>query len=108
LVTDILMPPLGLLLGGVDFSEFFITLKGPHLDTLAAAKQAGAVTINYGVFVNALIRFAIVAFTVYLLVRQINALFAKPKPEPASPTRTEALLEDIRDALKALDPAPPG
>src|SRR5215470_3552176 len=101
LVSDILMPPLGLLLGGIDFSDFFVVLKGPHPETLAAAKAAGAVTINYGLFLNAIIRFIIVAFAIFLLVRWINRLFAATKSAPAAPTTTEVLLTEIRDQLKA-------
>src|ERR1700733_12461024 len=66
LVSDLLMPPLGVLLGGIDFSDFFVVMKGPHADTLAAAKAAGAVTLNYGLFLNAIIRFIIVAFAIFL------------------------------------------
>lgn len=78
LVDDVLMPPIGLLLGGVDFSDLFLTLKdgstaGPYA-TLVAAKQAGAVTISYGVFINAVISFLIVAFAVFLLIKSINKL----------------------------------
>ncbi|HEX4508135.1 MAG TPA: large conductance mechanosensitive channel protein MscL [Alphaproteobacteria bacterium] len=101
LVSDLLMPPLGLLLGGIDFSDFFITMKGPHADTLAAAKAAGAVTLNYGLFLNAVIRFIIVAFAIFMLVRWINRLFAATKAAPTAPTKTEVLLTEIRDALKA-------
>jgi large conductance mechanosensitive channel len=101
LVSDLLMPPLGMALGGIDFSDFFVVLKGPHPDTLAAAKTAGAVTINYGVFLNAIIRFIIVAFAIFLMVRWINRLFAATKSAPAAPTKTEILLEEIRDQLKA-------
>ncbi len=101
LVSDLLMPPLGMALGGIDFSDFFLVLKGPHPDTLAAAKTAGAVTINYGVFINAIIRFLIVAFAIFLMVRWINRLFAATKSAPAAPTKTEVLLEEIRDQLKA-------
>jgi large conductance mechanosensitive channel len=101
LVSDLLMPPLGMLLGGIDFSDFFLVLKGPHPDTLAAAKTAGAVTINYGVFLNVIIRFIIVAFSVFLLVRWINRLFTATKSAPAAPTKTEILLTEIRDELKA-------
>ena len=101
LVTDILMPPLGILLGGIDFSDFFVVLKGPHPETLAAAKTAGAVTINYGLFLNAIIRFIIVAFAIFMLVRWINRLFAATKSAPAGPTKTEVLLTEIRDELKA-------
>ncbi len=89
LVSDVMMPPLGLLLGGVDFSDLFITLKegataGPYA-TLAAAQAAGAVTIGYGVFMNAVISFLIVAFAVFLLIKGINKLQSE-KEEPAEPT----------------------
>ncbi len=103
LVNDLLMPPIGMLIGGIDFSDFFVTLKGGHHDTLAAAKQAGDVTINYGQFINAVIRFVIVAFAVFVLVRYMNRLFAAPaeEPVPAPPTKSELLLQEIRDLLKA-------
>ena len=107
LVSDLLMPPLGVLLGGIDFSDFFIVMKGPHADTLAAAKAAGAVTLNYGLFLNAVIRFIIVAFAIFLLVRWINRLFAATKSAPAGPTKTEVLLTEIRDELKARQPLSP-
>jgi large conductance mechanosensitive channel len=100
LVSDILMPPLGVALGGIDFSDFFIVLKGAHPPTLAAAKQAGAAVISYGVFLNAIIRFMIVAFAVFMLVRWINRLFAATKSAPAAPTKSELLLQEIRDLLK--------
>ncbi len=101
LVNDIIMPPVGMLIGGIDFSDFFVTLKGGHHDTLAAAKAAGDVTINYGQFINAIIRFVIVAFAVFLLVRQMNKLVT-PTPEAAPPpTPSEQLLTEIRDLLKA-------
>jgi large conductance mechanosensitive channel len=104
LVNDIIMPPLGLLIGGIDFSNFFVTLKGGAYPTLAAAKAAGAVTMNYGLFVNAIIRFVIVAFAIFILVRQINRLVRPPEataePTPREPTREEVLLTDIRDILK--------
>src|SRR6266436_4875584 len=70
LVNDIIMPPLGLLIGGIDFSNFFATLKGGAYPTPEAAKAAGAVTINYGLFINAMIRFVIVAFAIFILVKQ--------------------------------------
>lgn len=104
LVNDILMPPIGLALGGIDFSDFFITLKGGSFPTLAAAKAAGAVTINYGLFINAVLRFIIVAFAIFILVKQINRFKrAEPAPEPApiAPPREEVLLTEIRDILKA-------
>jgi large conductance mechanosensitive channel len=101
LVTDILMPPLGVVLGGIDFSDFFFVLKGPHVDTLDAAKKAGAATLNYGLFINAIIRFLIVSFAIFLLVRWINRLFAATKAAPAGPTKSEELLTEIRDLLKS-------
>jgi large conductance mechanosensitive channel len=86
LVSDVLMPPIGLLLGKVDFSNLFIDLSGQHLPTLAAAKAAGVATINYGTFLNTLIDFVIVAFAIFLMIRQVNKLTAKPAAGPASPT----------------------
>src|SRR4051794_14446651 len=80
-VNDILMPPLGLLLGRVDFSNLFISLSSQHYATLAEAKQAGAPTLNYGVFINTLIDFVIVAFAIFLLVQQINRLTRRSKAE---------------------------
>ena len=105
LVNDLIMPPLGLAIGGVDFSNFFVTLKGGTQPTLEAAKAAGAVTINYGLFINAVIRFVIVAFAIFILVKQINRLKreeppAEPAPPP-EPARQEVLLAEIRDLLKA-------
>lgn len=100
LVNDIIMPPIGLALGGVDFSNFFWVLKGEHADTLAAAKAAKAVTINYGLFVNALINFLIVAFALFLLIRQINKLVT-PAPAEVPPTPEDVLLlREIRDSLR--------
>jgi large conductance mechanosensitive channel len=100
LVNDLLMPPLGLVIGGIDFTDFFLTLKGDgSYTTLAAAKEAGAVTLNYGVFLNAVLRFLIVAFAVFLLIRQMNKLVAKKEAAPA-PTKQEILLAEIRDLLK--------
>ncbi len=97
LVSDVMMPPIGLLMGGVDFSDLFVTLKdgaqaGPYA-TLAAAQEAGAVSINYGVFLNNVISFLIVAFAVFLLIRAINRLQEMGKDEaedaPAEPTTKE-------------------
>ncbi len=88
LVNDILMPPIGLLLGHVDFSSLFINLSGAHYNSVAEAKAAGAATINYGVFINTVLDFVIVAFAVFLLVRQLNQLAKKPAP-PAMPTTRE-------------------
>ena len=83
-VADILMPPIGRLVGHVDFSNLFVSLSGTHYDTVAAAKAAGAATLNYGLFLNTVINFLIVAFAVFLLVRQVNRM--SPKPAPAAPT----------------------
>jgi len=88
-VNDILMPPIGLLLGKVDFSSLFINLSGQHYATLVEAKAAGAATINYGVFVNAVMDFIIVAFVIFMLVRQINRLKRQPAPAPTVPTTKE-------------------
>jgi large conductance mechanosensitive channel len=104
LVNDIIMPPLGLIIGGIDFSNFFVTLKGGSHPTLEAAKAAGAVTMNYGLFINAIIRFMIVAFAIFILVKQINRLAReepKAPPPPPEPSREEVLLAEIRDLLKA-------
>jgi len=85
LVNDMLMPPIGLLLGRVDFSHLFLSLSGQSYPTLAAARAAGAPTLNYGLFINAIINFLIVAVAVFLVVRQVNRLF----PKPAAPTTKE-------------------
>jgi large conductance mechanosensitive channel len=104
LVNDVLMPPLGLAIGGIDFSDFFITLKGGGgYATLDQAKAAGAVTLNYGLFLNSIIKFVIVAFAVFILVKQINRLQrqeAEKAAAPAPPPREEVLLTEIRDILK--------
>ncbi len=88
-VADVLMPPIGMLMGGADFSNYFVTLKGAAQPTLAAAKAAGAVTVNYGVFVNAILDFLIVAFAIFLLIKQVNRMTKKPEPAPAAPTTKE-------------------
>ena len=87
LVADILMPPLGLILGKVDFSNLFFTLSGEKMDTLAKAKEAGAVTLNYGLFINEVVNFALLAFAVFLLVKWINSL--REEPAPADPTERD-------------------
>jgi large conductance mechanosensitive channel len=89
LVNDIVMPPFGLLLGRVDFSSLFINLSGQPYASLAEAKAAGAPTINYGVFLNSVIDFVIVAFAIFLLVRFINRLSRQPKVTPEAPTTRE-------------------
>jgi large conductance mechanosensitive channel len=100
LVKDIITPIIGLLTGGVDFSNHFITLKGPAEPTLADAVKAGADTLNYGVFLNAVINFLIVATAIFWMIRLISKLYHAPTPPPAGPTPTEALLAEIRDLLK--------
>lgn len=87
LVNDIIMPPIGLLLGKVDFSNLFINLSDKDYSSLAEAKAAGAATINYGLFLNTVIDFIIVAFVIFLVIRQINRL--KRQPEPAAPDTKE-------------------
>jgi large conductance mechanosensitive channel len=84
LVNDIIMPIVGQLLGKINFTDMFINLSGGSYATLAAAKAAGAATINYGVFINAIVNFLIISFTIFLVVRQINRM--KKAPEPAAPT----------------------
>ena len=102
LVNDVLMPPVGLALGGVDFANFFLVLKGdPSVETLAAAKAAKDVTLNYGLFINAIINFLIVAFLLFLLLRQLNKLVAPPPVEAAPTPEDVLLLREIRDSLKA-------
>ena len=102
LVRDVIMPVVGLISGGVDFSNVFITLKGGSFETLKAAQEAGAVTLNIGVFINAIISFVIVAFALFLLVKGMNSLKRKQEEAPAEappPPREVQLLEEIRDAL---------
>ncbi len=86
-VSDILMPPIGLLLGKVDFSNLFISLSGKSFETLGEAKKAGAATLNYGLFINTVLDFVIIAFAIFLLVKQINR-FKKEAP-PAAPNTKE-------------------
>ena len=103
LVNDIIMPPIGLILGGVDFSNLFINLSGPHFESLAEAQKAGAATINYGVFLNQIIKFVIIAFALFLLIKQMNFLLRREKEKPApppGPTPDQKLLAEIRDLLK--------
>lgn len=83
-VSDILMPPIGLLLGGIDFSSLFIPLRGGPYPSIAAAKAAGAPTINYGIFLSAVVDFVIVAFVLFLVVRQINRMYERPEPTPTT------------------------
>jgi large conductance mechanosensitive channel len=101
LVSDVLMPPIGLLMGKVDFSSLFINLSGTPQPSLTAAKAAGAPTINYGVFLQATFDFIIIAFVIFLLVKQVNRFKEETPPAPpVGPTNEEKLLMEIRDALK--------
>jgi large conductance mechanosensitive channel len=107
LVKDLIMPPIGMLLGKVDFANLFVVLReganpGPYL-SVDAAQKAGAVTFNYGVFINTCISFVIVAFAVFLLIRSINRMKQKEADAPAAPAAPPEdvlLLREIRDALK--------
>jgi large conductance mechanosensitive channel len=108
LVSDVLMPPIGLLLGGIDFSNFFVLLKegaaaaAPYA-ALADAQSAGAVTINYGVFINSIISFIIVAFALFVVIKGMNRMKRKEEEKPAEPPKPAeevVLLREIRDALK--------
>jgi large conductance mechanosensitive channel len=104
LVKDVIMPPIGLLLGQVDFSNLFVVLKqggqaGPYL-SVEVAQRAGAVTFNYGVFINTVISFVIVAFAVFLLIRAINRLKSQEEKKPAATPEDVVLLREIRDALR--------
>ncbi len=101
LVSDVMMPPLGKLLGGVDFTGLFLNLSGTPQPSLAAAKAAGAPTLNYGVFLQSVFDFLIIAFVIFMLVKQMNR-FKKEEapPPPPGPTNEEKLLMEIRDALR--------
>ncbi len=107
LVDDVFMPLIGLLLGGLDFSNLFVVLNNPNnvpVTSLAAAKDAGVATLNIGLFINAVVKFTIVAFVLFLVVKGINSLKKKPaavNAAPPPPTKEEVLLTEIRDALLA-------
>lgn len=105
LVDDIMMPVIGLLLGGVDFTNNFVVLKegtgGGAYATLEAAQAAGAVTMNWGLFVNTIITFIIVAFAIFMMVKTFNRWKKEEAAAPAAPPQDIVLLEEIRDALKA-------
>jgi len=99
-VNDLLMPILGIFTGGLDFTNLFIALDGGNYATLTEAMDAGAATINYGLFINAVINFIIVAFALFLVIRQVNRMKEKEAPAPPSgPSAQEKLLMEIRDLL---------
>ena len=100
LVKDIIMPPIGMITGGVDFSDLYINLSSVDYPNLAAATAAGAATINYGVFLNAVINFLIVAFAVFVLVKQVQRFRKQEEAKPVEPPKSELLLAEIRDLLK--------
>ena len=107
LVDDVFMPVIGLLLNGVDFTNLFIVLNNPNnvaVPSLAAAKEAGVATLNIGLFINAIVKFIIIAFVLFLVVKCINSMKRKqeaPPPAPAAPTQEVVLLTEIRDSLRA-------
>jgi large conductance mechanosensitive channel len=101
-VSDVLMPPIGLLLGKVDFSNLFLNLSSKPVTTLAEARAAGAATINYGLFLNTVIDFVIVAFAIFLLIRQVNRLKRQPAPAPAVPTTKDCPYCFSNIAIKAV------
>jgi large conductance mechanosensitive channel len=101
LVKDIFTPIIGLAVGGIDFTNIFVTLKGPSEPILADAQKAGAVTLNIGVFLNAVIQFLIVSFAIFWLIKVLTRLNVRQESAPAAPPRTEVLLQEIRDILAA-------
>ena len=110
LVDDIFMPLIGLIIGGVDFGNLFIVLNNPdgvEVPSLAVAEAAGVATLNIGLFINAVVKFTIIAFVLFLVVKGINRMKrqAAEDPAPAGPSREEVLLAEIRDAIRATAPA---
>ena len=104
-VNDVLMPPIGMLMGNLDFSNLFVNLGDGDFASLAAAEEAGAPIVKYGLFINNVIDFVIVAFAIFLVIRAMNNLTKKeeeaPPPKPPEPSAEEKLLAEIRDELKA-------
>jgi large conductance mechanosensitive channel len=106
LVNDVIMPPIGVVTGGVDFSNIYIPLSSASYESLAQAKEAGAPTMNIGVFINSVISFSIVAFVLFMVIKGMNHLRRKQEEAPATeppPSREVQLLEEIRDALVKRD-----
>ncbi len=100
LVKDVLNPILGLFMGGLDFSNVFVALNGQHYASLEDARKAGAPTVNIGLFLNAILQFLIVSFSVFWLIKVLTRLKVRDDAKPAGPTKTEVLLGEIRDLLK--------
>jgi large conductance mechanosensitive channel len=100
LVADVIMPPIGMLMNGIDFKDSFLSLSGGDYATLKAAKDAGAVTWNYGMFLNQVINFLIVSFAIFMVVKQVNRFKKAEAAAPAAPSASEVLLAEIRDLLK--------
>jgi large conductance mechanosensitive channel len=88
MVNDVLMPVIGLATGKINFSDLFISLNGQHYDTIADAKKAAAPTLNYGIFINTVIEFLIVAFVIFIIIKQVNRFFVKPAEAPAPTTKS--------------------
>jgi large conductance mechanosensitive channel len=106
IVDDIFMPIIGLIIGGIDFSNLFIVLKNPSnavIHSIAEAKSAGASTLNVGLFINAVVKFTIIAFVLFMVVKGINSMKrqAAVDPKPAAPNKQEVLLAEIRDAIRS-------
>ncbi len=111
-VDDIFMPIIGLILNGIDFSNLFFVISNPNnvpVPSVAAARTLGVATLNYGLFINAVVKFTIIAFVLFMVVKAINKLKRKEAvdPAPAAPNRQEVLLTEIRDALRGQPSAPP-
>ena len=104
LVDDIIMPPIGMILGNLDFSSLYVNLAGGEFASLAAAREAGAPVIAYGLFINAVIKFLLVAFALFMLVKQFNRFRKQEAAAPTAPSAQEVLLAEIRDLLKQRQP----
>lgn len=103
LVSDVVMPPIGLLMGNVDFSQLYINLSESEYASLTAAQEAGAATINYGVFINQVINFLIIAFAIFMVIKGMNSMKKKEEEAPAEPPKPSPeaeLLTEIRDSLR--------
>ncbi len=101
LVKDIINPLIGAAIGGIDFSNVFLALNGQHYASLAAAKEAGAATINVGLFINAIVQFLIVSFAIFWVIKVLTRLKLHASPAPSGPNPVEVLLGEIRDLLKS-------